>query len=344
MDRLRALHYFTACADERSFSRAAQRLGVSTAAVGKMIGTLEHDLGIVLFERTARGLLMTAAGQRYLHACEPALAALAQADEEVRGFTARPKGTLVVGIQHTVARGCLTVALPRFHARHPEIELDVRDVHHVSDETAAQVDVTVVVGWPKVEQLVKREIAASRFVVAAAPSYWAVHGMPQHPRELAGHACLSIRGVEGTLLDRWSFERGDEREAVTVAGWLTVNNAHRDVVIDLAMRGHGVVRLLDWANGAELASGALVPALQDWESSEAPPVNLIYAPQLRRVPRARAFIDFVTEVFVDIDAARGQRIHPTERPLWLRRHYGKASQARETAGTAVERQRWNKGR
>jgi len=339
MDRLRALHYFTACASEGSFSRAAHRLGVSTAAVSKLIAALEKDLGIVIFERSARGLLMTAAGHRYLQACEPALATLAQADEEARGFTARPKGTLVVGIQHTVARGCLTAALPRFHARHPEIELDVRDVQHVSDETAAGVDVTVVVGWPKVEQLVNREVAASRFVVAAAPSYWAAHGIPQHPRDLAGHTCLSIRGVEGTLLDRWSFERGEEREAVAVTGWLTVSNAHRDVVLDLALRGHGVVRLLDWANASELTSGLLVPALQDWESPEAPPVNVIYASQLRRVARARAFIDFVIEVFADIDAARGRRIRPTERPMWLRRHYGKASEAREAPDPIARRSR-----
>lgn len=337
MDRLRAIEYFRHAARERSFAGAARALGVSTPAVGKLIGALERDLGVVLFERTARGLHTTSAGHRYLQTCGAAIDALSEADDEMRGFASPAKGTLVVGVQHTVARGCLTAALPRFHARHPEIELDVRDVQRVTEEAATEVDVMVVIGWPQVEQLVKREIAASRFIVAAAPTYWAMHGAPHHPRDLAQHNCLSIRGVDGTVLDMWSFVRGTEREAVAVNGWLTATNAQRDVVLDLALQGHGVVRVLDWASRAELASGALVPVLQDWESSEAPPVNLVYPPQMRRVPRARAFIAFVTEVFQQIDAARERPLMASDRPAYLRRHYGKASDMRPSSGLRASR-------
>lgn len=328
MDRLRAIEYFRHAAHERSFAGAARALGVSTPAVGKLIGALERDLGVVLFERTARGLHTTAAGHRYLQTCSAAIDALGDADDEMRAFASPAKGTLVVGVQHTVARGGLTAALPRFHARHPEIELDVRDVQRVTEEAAAGVDVMVAIGWPQVDQLVKRQIAASRFVVAAAPSYWAAHDVPQHPGELVRHTCLSIRGVDGPVLDKWSFARGAEHAAVAVNGWLTATNAQRDVVLDLALQGHGVVRVLDWASRAELASGALVPVLQDWESSEAPPVNLIYPPQMRRVPRARAFIAFVTEVFEQVDAARGRPLQAGDRPAYLRRHYGKTSDVR----------------
>jgi len=315
MDRLRAIEYFRHAAHQHSFAGAARALGVSTPAVGKLIGALERDLGVVLFERTARGLHTTAAGHRYLLTCSAAIDALGDADDEMRAFASPAKGTLVVGVQHTVARGGLTAALPRFHARHPEIELDVRDVQRVTDEAAAEVDVMVAIGWPQVEQLVKRQIAASRFVVAAAPSYWAAHGVPQHPGDLARHTCLSIRGVDGRVLDMWSFLRAAERAAVAVNGWLTATNAQRDVV-------------LDWASRSELASGALVPVLQDWESAEAPPVNLIYPPQMRRVPRARAFIAFVTEVFEQFDAVRGRPLQVGDRPAYLRRRYGKTSDVR----------------
>ena len=327
MDRLRALHYCVLCDTQRSFSAVARGLGLSTTAVAKLVGALEQELGVLLFERTPRGLVTTAAGRGYLDACHPALEALNQADDELRGLATRRKGTLVVGVQHVVARGFLTAALPRFHARYPDIALDLRDVQRVSDEAANAVDVMVVLGWPKVTDMVCRQIGAGRFVVAAAPSYWAARGVPAHPRDLADHICLPIRAVDGTVMDVWSFSRDTETVEVTANGWLTVNNDHRDVVVELALLGQGVVRLLDWASRGELESGALVPALLDWESPEAPPVNLIYPARLRRIPRARAFIEFVTDLFGQIAAARSRTLEPSEQPRWQRRRYLKASDA-----------------
>ena len=108
-------------------------------------------------------------------------------------------------------------------------------------------------------------------------------------------------------------------------GWLTTSNAHRDLVIELALAGHGVIRILDWTNLPDLASGSLVRALEDWESTEAPPVNLLYRPSARRIPRVRLFIDFATELFHELDQGRGQQVIGTERPRWLWRHYGRAS-------------------
>lgn len=325
MDKLRALQYFAAAAAEKSLSGAARGFGVSVPAVAKMINALERDLGARLFDRTARGLTLTAEGTSYLEACAPALAQLGEADERVRASMVRPKGTLVIGVQHVIARGCLTAALPRFHARHPDIELDVRDFQRVTPEQVSGVDVMLVLGWPKVEDLVLRRIAAGRFLIAASPAYWAEHGMPRRPKDLEQHVCLPIRSVDGTVMDMWTFTRGAEKESVVARGWLTTSNAHRDLVMELALAGHGVVRILDWTNLPELASGTLVRALEDWESPEAPPVNLLYRASVRRIPRARMFIEFATELFRELDRLRGQRVVGTERPLWLRRYYERAS-------------------
>jgi DNA-binding transcriptional LysR family regulator len=327
MDKLRALQYLAVSAHEQSFSGAARSLGVSTAAVAKLVASLERDLGVVLFDRTARGLLVTGAGMRYLQACGPAVQALVEADEDIRAGGSRPRGTLVVGVQQVIARGCLAAALPRFHARHPDVELDVRDILTVTEEAASGMDVMVVLGWPKVDQMVQRRIGAGRFVVAASPAYWEAHGMPQRPSDLLDHCCLSIRNVEGMVMDAWTFSRGEEEESVNVKGWLTASNAQRDVVLELALRGHCIVRLLDWANRSDFLTGALVPALPDWESPEVPPVNLLYRPRMSRVPRARAFIDFMTDLFRDIDASRASHLRATERPAWQRRPYPRASLA-----------------
>ena len=325
MDKLRALQYFSAAAAEKSLSAAARRLGVSVTAVAKLINALEQGLGAKLFDRTARGLTLTAQGARYLDACGSALAQLDDADEQLRESMLRPKGTVVIGVQHVIARGCLTAALPRFHARFPDIEVDIRDFQRVSDEQISGVDVMLVLGWPKAEDLVLRRIAAGRFLIVASPAYWAEHGRPQRPRDLERHVCLPIRSVDGTVMDVWAFARGAEQESVTARGWLTTSNAHRDLVIELALAGHGVIRILDWANLPELACGSLVRVLEDWESTEAPPVNLLYRASVRDIPRVRLFIDFATELFRELDQVRGQGVVGTERPRWLWRHYERVS-------------------
>lgn len=325
MDKFRALQCFMSAAIEKSFSGAARELGVSVPAVAKMVTALERSLGVALFERTTHGLTLTAGGEGYLRSCGPALALLDEADDQARAATARLRGTLVVGVQHVIARGCLTAALPRFHARHPDIGLDVRDFKRATEEDMNGVDVMLVLGWPNTPNFVQRPIAAGRFIVVASPAYWAAKGMPRRPKDLEQHECLPIRAIDGTVMDLWTFTRGTQQESVTAKGWLTTTNAHRDLVIDLAVAGHGVVRLLDWTNLPELATGSLVRALSDWESAEAPPVNLIYRPGVRRTARARAFIEFVIELFQELEQVRGGRVQGTERPPWLRRHYERSS-------------------
>ena len=325
MDKLRALEYFVAAAQEKSFSGAARHLEVSVAAVAKMVAALEKTLGVPLFERSSHGLTLTAAGGGYLDACLPALEQLTEADEQTRASVARAPGTVVVGVQHVIASGCLTRALPRFHARYPEITLDIREFQRFNEEETAGIDVFLVIGWPNLPNLVQRRIAAGRFIVLASPDYWARHGTPQRPRDLERHNCLAIRTADGTLMDLWEFRRGQEVEAVSARGRLLVSNVHREIVISQALAGEGVVRVLDWTNLYDIASGALVRALGDWESSEAPPVNLLYRASVRRIPRARLFIDFATELFRDLETLRGQPVTASGRPKWQGRHYGRAS-------------------
>lgn len=305
MDKLRALQCFMSAAVEKSFSGAARELGASVPAVAKMVTALEKSLGIPLFERTTRGVTLTAGGANYLRSCAPALALLDEAEEQARSSSTRVRGTLVVGVQHVIARGCLTAALPRFHARHPDIALDVRDFRRAAEEDMDGLDLMLALGWPNTPNLVRSVISAGRFIVVASPAYWAARGTPKRPSDLEQHDCLPIRAINGTVLDLWTFTRGSEQESVTAKGWLTTANAHRDMVIELALAGHGVVRLLDWTNLAELAAGSLVRVLSDWESSEAIPVNLLYSPNVRRTARAQAFIEFVIETFHELEHVRG---------------------------------------
>jgi len=330
MDKLRALHYFAAAAEESSFSAAARRHGVSTAAVAKLVGALEGELGQRLFERGARGLTLTAGGAAYLDACMPALSQLAEADQLAGAALKRPSGTIVVGVQPVIAQEWLTAALPRFLTLYPEIELDLRYFLRPTEEQVRGVDVMLVLGWPtNTGDLVHRRLGASSFVVGAAPAYWAARGMPRHPSELERHNCLCIRGNSGMLMDLWHFRRGDEEVSVATRGNVVVDNVHRDMVIALAIAGVGVVRILEWdtERGRMYAGGALVPALTDWELVEVPPVNLLYPASVRRIPKVRLFIDFVTQLFRSIESRRRRKAPATGQPPWLRGQHLRSSAA-----------------
>lgn len=325
MDKLRALEYFVAAAHARSLSGAARELEVSVPAVAKLVSSLERSLGVRLFERKPHGLALTASGEAYLDACQPLLVQLREADEQISASTSRARGDIVVGIQPVLAQHCIAPALPRLHAQHPDIHVDVRDFTRFTNEQTDGVDVFLVLGWPQPGDLVHRQIATGRYRVCAAPEYWAMRGMPKHPRDLADHDCVLLRSVDGIVMDLWSFARGEERIAVTVKPWMVTSNASREAAVAAVRGGGGVGRFIDFADDHNLHTGALVPALSDWEATEVTPVNLLYRPSVRRIPRVRFFLDFVVSVFRDIESARERHVPASARPDWLRSRYRRSS-------------------
>lgn len=325
MDRFRALEYFIVAAEEGSFSAASRRLAVTVPAVAKMVNALEKRLGTALFNRTTQGLGLTADGARYLEESRPLFEQMGDLDESMANATARAGGTLVVGGPAFVLQHCLAPALPRFHARQPQVELDLRIVNRVVEADDSSIDVFVTFGWFERPELVKVPIAETRFRVLAAPAYWAANGAPARPSDLTKHCCFSFRNPGGTLLDLWEFQRGAERESVKVTGWAITS--HRDVVMDLAMGGEGVIRTTDLTTFRHVRSGLLAPVLEDWEGHAAPPVNLFFRPKHRRTPRVRAFVDFVKDTFRRLEAERQEawRNPAPERPDWYHVRDGRAS-------------------
>lgn len=325
MDKLRALQYFVAAAEQGSLAGAARQLGVSVPAVHKLVAALEQQLGVSLFERSVRGLTLSGSGQRYLDACRPLLIELAAADADAARSVQRPSGVLVVGVHAQLAHHLLLPALPRFHAHCPEVLVDLRVIHRLDDADAASADVFLLHGWPEAGDLVHQKLGRAASCVAAAPSYWAVHGVPEHPNDLAQHVCLSLRNPAGILIDLWEFERGDEKVALQVGGWFSSNA--REAVLDLVLAGHGVGRFSELATRQALASGRLVAALADWTVQGGPPLNLLFRPNHRRTPRVRLFIEFVhalleEQQFDGVGARARARI---DRPLWHRRGSARAS-------------------
>ncbi len=299
--------------------------------MAKLINALEEAMGVRLLERRPSGIALTSAGQSYLEACKPALEQLNEAESQAQAATVQAHGTVVVGVQGVIAQEVLTAALPRFNALYPDVQLDVRYFLRMSEARGQGLDAALVMGWPQqVEDFVCRRIGATTFVVVASPAYWQVHGLPEHPSQLEQHNCLCIRSNSGSVMDLWHFRRGEERVSVSARGWLTVDNTHRDMVRDLVLAGVGVARLLDWHQrpGREVPRGLLVPALTDWVVDEVPPVNLLYPPSARRIPRVRAFVDWVAQLFADVELERQRPLPATPVPRWLKARRPRASATR----------------
>jgi DNA-binding transcriptional LysR family regulator len=316
MDKLRALQYFVAAASERSLSAAARRHDVSLPAVAKLVTALERSLGVRLFDRSSQGLTLTNDGERYLESCQPLLDRLAEADDAVRSATVKPRGTLTVAGPAFVLQNILGPTLPRFHARYPDIDLDFRIVNQMGDADGGGADVFVLFGWHEAPDFVRKPVAQNLYVVLATPAYWDAHGVPQRPIDLEDHQCLAFRNPQRILLDVWDFERGAERESVRARGWLA--SSHRNMLLDAALAGEGVVRSTDLIAQPLVHAGRLRAELTDWHGLNAPPVNVYFRPQHRRTPRVRVFVEHAAEAFRRLEANRAVPVAPPgERPSWF---------------------------
>jgi len=326
MDKLRALQYFLAAAKTGSLNAAARDMDVSVPAISRSISTLEKSLGIVLLERSPHGLSLTAVGTNYLQTCKPLVEQLIKADDAVKGSADRPCGTLVIGAPPTLSQHCIAPALPLFHDLYPEIEIDLRSVDKPTAEHANEAEILALLGWPNQPNMVHRHLAYSRMLICASPHYWETHGVPQAPKELANHQCLLFRDQDGTVMDFWEQQQHGIKQSVTVTGWFVSNQ--RDVLLEAAIAGMGVIRVIDLSVRKPIESGALVPVLLDWESTQAPPIGLFYRPTQRKLLRVQLAIEFMTDLFKKLEAERSPdmaiRVKP-EKPHWYRRRHARAS-------------------
>jgi DNA-binding transcriptional LysR family regulator len=327
MDKLRAIQYFHRAAEAGSFAAAARSFDVSTPAVTQLVGALERSLGMALFHRSSRGLTLTSEGERYYEASRKLAADLHDLEQRFAQRGGKPRGTVTVGMRQALGQNCVMPRIARFLARFPDVELVVKPVRKIQDLDSEKLDLVVLQGWPPERDLVVRPLAQTRWIVCASPEYWMREGTPHDPMELRDHHCLVYRALEGMLLDRWTFEKAGERRTVDVNARLLSDD--RNWLEEAAFAGAGVVRLADLTIGRYLTSGVLVPALSDWESTEAPTIYAAYAPHQRQSKLVRAVLEFLVEVFAELEAARtpapARGVPRVPKPEWFGRVQGRHS-------------------
>ncbi|HEY7458016.1 MAG TPA: LysR family transcriptional regulator [Xanthobacteraceae bacterium] len=329
MDKLRAIQYFVRAAETRSFGAAARSLQISTPAITQLVAALERSLGFMLFHRSTRGLSLTVDGVRYYEISRKVAAELHDAEQRLGPRGTKPRGTLTIGIAQAAGCNCVMPCIERFLARFPDVQLIAKPVALIEDIDRQQVDLAVLIGWPPERDLVVRPLAQQRFVVCASPEYWLRAGEPRRPEDLRNHRCIIYRNFVGTLLDRWTFQKKGERCVVNVSGQLVSYDRHW--LEEAASAGAGVVRIGDLTVGRYLTSRLLVPVLMDWEGLEAPTIFAAYRPQQRQSRLVRAFLDFLVEVFNELESNRAPALASapaaprSPKPEWYGRAHGRLS-------------------
>lgn len=286
-----ALRAFAAVAEQRSFSRAAEQLGVSSSALSQLIRGLEERLGIRLLHRTTRSVSLTEAGAALLGDIAPAIDSLTGALEQARTAAKLPAGTVRLHCFHAAADRFVVPILPRLLRAFPDITLDLTIDDTVVDIFGSGYDAAIRIG-----EVIERDMVALRLgedirqLAVAAPAYLAEHGVPQTPKDLLQHRCIRWRwpGQPGPYA--WEFFEKGHWFSVAVEGPLITSS--RAVMVDAALDGIGIAFLEEESVVDAFARGALVPLLAEW-SVPFPGYYLCYPQQRQMAPALRAVIDMI---------------------------------------------------
>ncbi|MEK1852949.1 MAG: LysR family transcriptional regulator [Phyllobacterium sp.] len=280
-----------AVAQTRSFRAAATLRGVSASSLSDAIRRLEARVGVRLLNRTTRSVTPTEAGNQLLERLTPALGEIAGALDALNSFRDSPTGTLKLNVPIITAQRILPPIVNRFLAAHPGITLEISASDTFIDVLAAGFDAGI-----RYDESIERDMIAvpigprtQRFMVAAAPSYLAAYGTPQHPRDLINHACIRHRFASG-VVPNWEFERNGKVVKITPKGPLIASTA--ELGIGAAVAGLGLIHTFEEYLDDSLKRGDLVPVLSGWWQNFTGP--RLYYPSRKHMPAPlRAFVDFI---------------------------------------------------
>lgn len=286
-EELADLAAFMAVAEERSFTRAAARLGTSQSALSHTIRRLETRLGVRLLARTTRSVVATQAGERLLATLRPAFDDI---DAQLAALTElrdKPAGTVRITCTGQAARDVLWPALEKLLPTHPDIHVEISIDSSLTDIVSERFDAGIRI-W---EQVAKDMIAVRvgpdlRMAAVASPSYFARNPPPRTPQDLAGHTCINMRLRTSGGLYAWELDRDDRELKVRVEGQLVLNDV--DMIVTAAAAGFGIAFLPEDHFREAIADGRLVRVLEDW----CPPFPgyHLYYPSRRQITPAFALL------------------------------------------------------
>lgn len=290
MESLSGFNVFVQVAEMRSFVAAGRALGISASAIGKSVARLEERLCVRLFHRSTRSMTLTAEGMMLLERSRRVLAEIEAAEQELSQSASVPKGRLRVSLP--LVSGLVLPVLADFMRAYPAVELDLSFTDRMVDVVEEGYDAVVRTGELLDSRLSSRQLGSFATVIVGSPAYFAQHGVPQRPADLAGHPCMHYRFPNSGKLEVWPLLREAGEAEPRLPTSMICDNAETRVWF--ALQGLGIACLPAFAVRAELAAGTLRTVLDDYVDRTIT-FRLLWPSGRHLTPRLRAFIDFMAE-------------------------------------------------
>ncbi|MBF9232165.1 LysR family transcriptional regulator [Microvirga alba] len=288
-DELGDLMAFLAVAEERSFTRAAAKLGTSQSALSYTIRRLEARLGVRLLTRTTRSVAPTEAGERLLRTLGPAFDEIDAELAALSEFREKPAGTIRITTGEHAAVSILWPTLQKLLPEYPDIKVEIVADPSLTDIVAERYDAGIRLG----EQVAKDMIAVRigpdmRMIVVGAPSYFAKRPRPERPQDLVNHDCINLRLPTLGGFYAWEFEKDGRELKVRVEGQLAFNDL--GLILNAALAGFGMAYLPEDQLQPYIADGRLIPVLGDW-CPPFPGYHLYYPSRRQPTPAFALLVD-----------------------------------------------------
>jgi DNA-binding transcriptional LysR family regulator len=287
MDRLESMSMLVAVAEAGSLSAAGRRLSIPLTTVSRKISELEAHLGTQLIQRSSRRIAPTDAGAAYIEACRRILDDIGEAERAASGEYQAPRGELVITAPIVFGRLHVLPVICEFLKAYPEIDIRLVQADRNVNLADEHIHLAVRIGALPDSAMMAMRVGEVRRVTCGSPDYFALHGIPVRPEDLARHDCIASDVLDSP--DVWHFGSGGSEMAVAVHPRMRLTTA--EAAIDAAIAGIGVARLLSYQVARALSEGSLTLALEDFEPPPRP-VNLLHAGGKKVPLKLRAFLDF----------------------------------------------------
>lgn len=288
MDRFNEMRVLVAVVDAGSFVGAADALGISKAAVSRIVSELEGRLGARLLHRTTRRLSLTAEGEVFVERCRELLAGVEEAEASITERSEHAVGLLKVSAPLSYGNLVLAHQWGGFLAAHPHIKLNITLSDRLVDLVEEGFDIAIRIARLQSSTLVSRRLATTRMVLCASPRYLRTHGKPKHPSELVHHTVLAYSLL--AVGDTWEFEGPGGPVAVKVQPRMHTNSG--DTCCAAALQHRGVVLQPSFLVDEHLAAGRLVELMPAYRSFDLG-IYAVYPSRKHVLPKVRLLVDYL---------------------------------------------------
>jgi DNA-binding transcriptional LysR family regulator len=281
--------WFLAVAEERSFTKAAAKLGTSQSTISHTIKRLEARMGLRLLTRTTRNVSPTEAGERLIRSLAPRIEELETEIDELMEIRDKPSGTVRITLSDYAQESVVWPKLRSVLRHYPDVRVELNMDNGFRNIVEEKFDAGVRLGESVDKDMIAVRIGPDwRLVAVASPEYLSAHATPRTPQDLVGHDCINHRQASAGGLYAWEFGKDGREVRVRVDGQLIFNTSY--AMIDAAVSGYGIAYVPESLVVDEIASGRLVQILDDW-SPMFPGYYLYYPSRRQNSPAFKVIVD-----------------------------------------------------